>query len=313
MSFEKELSFYADFLNSDEGEKAGFLVITDSESEMSKFLELSLGCMGEREKRANIKPMFYTDKVLWRSPNLIDFIQNKEYVEELKAYLDLKKSDGDDVIDYIVLFLHKEITSEILSLIQKLDSYNERLIVMLEKPELSLKCQQGDNKPKDLFGDELDKLSSLGLLNPPIVYSVGEPENADGLPPYNLAKFLYYILGKLPENKRSKLLSHSINVMNLSSSKNTKYNDEQYYISQLRKYDLENQLRKTNKLLGSNHKFVQEMSELSKQLVADLRNNLPKEDKKTKQNVLNNAVKIGAGIVASLGLLGLYRVFKNKF
>lgn len=54
---------------------------------------------------------------------------------------------------------------------------------MFEKPELSLKCQQGDNKPKDLFGDELDKLSSLGLLNPPIVYSVGEPENADGLPP----------------------------------------------------------------------------------------------------------------------------------
>lgn len=279
---------------------------------MSKFLELSLGCMGEREKRTNVKPMFYTDKVLWRSPNLTDVIQNKEYVEELKAYLDLKKSDGNEVIDYIILFLHKEITSETLSFIQQLDSYNERLIVMLEKPELSLKCQQGDNKPKDLFGDELDKLSSLGLLNPPIVYSVGEPENADGLPPYNLAKFLYYIWGKLPENKRSKLLSHSINVMNLSSSKNTKYNDEQYYISQLGKYDLENQLRKTNKLLESNHKFVQEMSELSKQLVADLRNNLLKEDKKTKQNVLNNAVKIGEGIVASLGLLGLYRVFKKE-
>lgn len=50
MSFEKELSFYADFLNSYEGDKAGFLVITDSESEMSKFLELSLGCMGEKSK-----------------------------------------------------------------------------------------------------------------------------------------------------------------------------------------------------------------------------------------------------------------------
>lgn len=65
--------------------------------------------------------------------------------------------------------------------------------------------------------------------------------------------------------------------------------------------------------MESNHKLLDELSELSKQFVDDLRNNLPKEDKKTKQNVLNNAVKVGAGIVAPLGLLGLYRVFKNKF
>lgn len=68
---------------------------------MSKFLELTLGCVGERDKRFNIKPMFYTDKVLWRTLNLTDFIQNKKCLKELNAYLNLKKENGDLVIDYI--------------------------------------------------------------------------------------------------------------------------------------------------------------------------------------------------------------------
>lgn len=52
--------------------------------------------------------------------------------------------------------------------------------------------------------------------------------------------------------------------MRLSSSKNNKYNDEKYYMSQLMKYDLENQFRKTNERFETNHKFVEEVSEFSK-------------------------------------------------
>lgn len=303
MSFEKELSFYADFLNSYEGEKAGFLVISDSESEMSKFLGLALGCIGERDKRFNIKPMFYTDKVLWRTPNLTDFIQNKECLEELKAYLNWRKENGDVVIDYVILFLHKEITSEYLSFIQQLESYNDRLIVMIEKPDLSMKCK--------LETQERIELSNLGLSENAMVYSIGDSEKVDDLPPYNLAKFLYCILSKLPENKRSKLLSNSVNIMRLNSSKNAEYNDDTYYMSQLMRYDLENEFRKTNEMLESNHKFVEEVSEFSKQLIKDLKENNSKEEQKTKPNTLNNALKVGAAIVTPLGLLGLYRFFKK--
>lgn len=183
---------------------------------------------GTQPETDSIEKYEYNNMIIWDTPGLGDSTENDaKYKKIMVEKLNEKTSDGTALIDLVFLILDggSRDYSSAYTLIKEVIAPNlgqecsERLLVGINQADMAMKGKYWDeksNQPEFKLIEFLeDKVRTTkeriyqdsGLEVMPIYYSAGYTDDKLSQKPYNMAKLLDTILGKLPEKKRVVLMS----------------------------------------------------------------------------------------------------------
>ena len=181
---------------------------------------------GVNPETMQIKSFQLNNLTLWDSPGLGDGAEkDKKHAAGIKRKLDEKDENGDLLIDVVLVILDgsgRDLGTS-YELINKVIMPNlqdkKRLLVGINQADVAMKGRYWDsNNHKPLpelqsFLDEKAKSvrqrieEGTGVTIEPVCYSAGyKEEGMPQEPPYNLSKLLYYMIEKIPEEKRIQVI-----------------------------------------------------------------------------------------------------------